>query len=729
MSRFLRSFLVLVFCFAFADTARAGKQLAITTTDTDFRWSWLDDCDTWLRSSGGVGVARTWTLVEGSLPQGATIDAASGRVRCRPNESGQVFQFTLSVRDAMGTSATKAFSVRVHPVPRPARANIPVTLSCIYMPKPRWPSHQWADLYYHSSRSGVRADFGQRMPLLGYYQGDNPDVLDWQIQFASPRGITNFMFNDYWVQGIARPVYATSMDAYLASRYGSDYTTFAMLYNGVDGPQHNAPRRAFFVDTVLPYYLANYFNRPNYLTIAGKPVIEILSWGAAFAPDTPERVAETLDAIDQRLGELTSAPGYVGPQWTGVYWMTSDIGSTTVDFSTAKRAGFDAVAPYYVDKYLWPNGNTALWPRHITSTDGNAVYPPGVEYSTFVDSSLVLHTQAFEAAAASGLDFVTAVNPDFDSRCIFWQGPQLYYHGQNMADYRRLLAGVATMVAAHPHTIPVSDRTGKPLVGLGPWNEQIESSSIEPGLTAFNRQPALGDDDCLGQEYMLANAAAEAFGVHDIHEYGVHWPHRPGSLSLGSPLEKRTWAFADDADVLRWQGLGNAVVRRLPGTQSMFVEAYSLPESVPHVPPTIMTACDTALSDFGAPIAGTRSYDVLHVRVRFLDAANFVTNVMLAWKAGTYDATSDEFWRVTPSAGEFSGGIFPKCMQGTWPCEANSTLPFGTTLVLDYDMRDPNAVAHWRGRLREIQLRFFTSIETRVSFQIESIWLTTHQAQ
>src|SRR6185295_10085515 len=84
--------------------------------------------------------------------------------------------------------ATRAVDAGVYPVPEPKPNDIPYTLSAIYMPKPSWPSFAWGFLRLNNERNAVKHTKGQRMPLLGYYQGDSPEVLDWQIKMAVDRG-------------------------------------------------------------------------------------------------------------------------------------------------------------------------------------------------------------------------------------------------------------------------------------------------------------------------------------------------------------------------------------------------------------------------------------------------------------------------------------------------------------------------------------------------------------
>jgi hypothetical protein len=189
--------------------------------------SFADRFSLTLAATGGSG-QYSWSIAAGAFPAGLTMTSA-GIVFGVPTASGP-FACTVMVTDENGRYATKEFTNRVYPVPKPKPIDIAYTLTTIYMPKPSWPSHQWGDMRMVNERDGIKATFGQRMPLLGYYRGDDPEVLDWQIKMAVDRGITCFMFDDYWTEGVDHPIYATSSGAFLRARY-RDRMTFGMPLN------------------------------------------------------------------------------------------------------------------------------------------------------------------------------------------------------------------------------------------------------------------------------------------------------------------------------------------------------------------------------------------------------------------------------------------------------------------------------------------------------------------
>jgi hypothetical protein len=471
-------------------------------------------------------------------------------------------------------SGTRNFDVGVYAAPRPNPIDIPYTLSAIYMPKPSWPSFAWGFLRTNDERNAVKHTRGQRRPMLGYYQGDSPEVLDWQIKMAVDRGITNFVFDDYWVDNVDHPVLDTSIKAFLASRY-RDYMSFAMLYNycltpaDASSPSQPAELKACFLDNVLPFYVSQYFTQPNYLKIDGRPVVQLLHVAGATGLSDPAAIREFLDDADAYIAAHSIYPG--------AYWIAGDtIGAPynpggPISFQNVAAAGFDAVAPYYVLPYLWPDapsafgGNLPIYipdcpppgPSNCNLT-GNFDWPPGLPYSgapdSVVEASIDRHARAFEAAGAippplPGLKFVPAIATDFDSRSIYWARRHLYFNGQTDEEYRYLLGQVKDLVDRNLTLLPTSSNTGKPLVGLGAWNEQQESSSVEPGYSEFQ-----WPDSDTPDPWSIATAAATTFGGPASYDV-----YTPPDLGRGFPA-KSNWTFstATGAGLDEWSSMATA---------------------------------------------------------------------------------------------------------------------------------------------------------------------------
>lgn len=627
----------------------------------------------------------TWSIVGGALPPGLTLSSA-GVVGGTPSAAGP-FSVTVKAIDVEERWGTRTYSGSVYAVPKPKPISIPYTLTAIYMPKPSWPSHQWGDMRMVNEKNETKASFGQRMPLLGYYQGDSPEVLDWQIKMAVDRGITNFMFLDGWVDGVGR-TYDTSRQAFFNARYRSSMT-FGALFGSCETPTNTAAaRQACFLNTVLPWYVANYFSQPNYLRIDGRPVIQFLNIGLALGTLDPGEVQVVRDAADAYIAAHTP--------YAGAYWITCDTApdaaspdpTPKVSFARARDLGFDAVSPYYVLPYIWPAGGWDVFPIQLTPT-GNNPWPTGLPYADLVQQSLNLHGQGFTESAATGLKFITAIAPDFDSRNVFWSTRHLYFSGQSHTLYWSLLSSVRQQVDANPGALAISTNTGKPLVGLGPWNEQHESSTIEPGYSTFQRT---GGGN--GDPFFMASAAAKVFGgpaSYDSYLPGDHG--RPFPAKSDWTFSTATGGGLDEWNTLATAGLsiGAGDVLQVDGPGRVVMSAATF-----------------------VPTAG---YQRVKLLVRVDQGAGRLSQVVVHPRSSDYSATAHFF--ETP---EEPGHQFFNMLYGV-PA-ANYTNVDG---FRQYTFEVAANPSQWQGTLKYLELRFEilpnTEAQGSVRYSIKRVWL------
>jgi hypothetical protein len=671
--------------------AQAQIPPTVTTDVSDFdALTFGDPFSLTLQAAGGTP-PYTWSIERGALPDGLAM-TPRGVIASTPSLAGQTTAFTVRVTDVHGMSGAKAFGVRVYPVPRPKPIDIPYTLSTIYMPKPSWPSHQWSDLRTNNERNAVKATRGQRMPLLGYYQGDNPEVLDWQIKMAADRGITNFMFDDFWVDSVDHPVLETSSGAFLASRYSS-YMSFAMLYVGCTtlGVDWAAEKQACFMTRVLPYYVSHYFSQPNYLKVDGRPVIELLNVGGATGLLDPSAIQAFLDIAD----------GYIAAQsdYPGAYWIAGDtLGAPfpPVDLQLVADAGFDAVAPYYVVPYIWPEAGN-LWAgfpipiceaAQACDLDGNFDWKPGLPYSTLVNESIDRHAQAFASAAqlpAPGLKFITSIATDFDSRTVYWLDKHLYFNGHTAGDYEHLLTTVKAQVDGNLDLVPFSSNTGKPLVGLGAWNEHMESTSVEPSYSAFP-QGRSGLDP-----WFVATAAAMAFGGPASYDRPA-----PPDLGRGFPV-KTEWTFSTTtgAGLDEWNAMALAGLSIGPD-DTLVIEG---PGDVQINTPTFVEAS---------------SVGQVKVLVRVDNGADRLQTLSLYSQGSDYSATAHRIGAPPERAHRFYGPVYA--------LPASEPPPGFVEYTFDV-AEDPR----WKGTIKALELRFGASDPSpgaaQMRFSLKKVWM------
>ena len=276
---------------------------------------------------------------------------------------------------------------------------------------------------------------GQRIPLLGYYQGDNPDVLDWQIKFAVDHGITFFVFDDYWTDGADGPAYGGSASAFLRARH-REFMQFAMMVTSLlTRAEDWQSEKDLFLRQVVPYYVAHYLNKPNYLQADGKPVIGIIAAGATFRGAPPAEVKAIFDLADAQIAAAT--------KFRGAFWMTCDPMSSPVDFTLAKTCGFSAVMPYYIAPYLYPSGlGWDAFPIHpLAGEKGtNGLWPVGLPFDTVRPMSVEQHKRSLIEAERKKFRFITAISADFDSRPYTFMPKHLYFAHHSRDEYAAMVA-------------------------------------------------------------------------------------------------------------------------------------------------------------------------------------------------------------------------------------------------------------------------------------------------
>jgi hypothetical protein len=121
--------------------------------------------------------------------------------------------------------------------------------------------------------------FPDREPLLGWYDEGDPEVTDWEIKWALEHGISFFLTCWYRAAGNEGQPVKPALDHWLAkglpgSRFGSQMRFALMFENGHRRFAGSISRQDLF-ENLLPFWIAEYFKRPNYLTLDGRPVLAI----------------------------------------------------------------------------------------------------------------------------------------------------------------------------------------------------------------------------------------------------------------------------------------------------------------------------------------------------------------------------------------------------------------------------------------------------------------------
>ncbi len=121
--------------------------------------------------------------------------------------------------------------------------------------------------------------FPERQPVLGWYDEGDPEVTDWEIKYLLEHGITFGITCWYRDKGnLGQPVKPWLghwlHEGLFKSRYG-DRFTFAIMWENIAKQACGLASEKDLLENLLPFWVENYFRRPNYLRVDGKPVLMI----------------------------------------------------------------------------------------------------------------------------------------------------------------------------------------------------------------------------------------------------------------------------------------------------------------------------------------------------------------------------------------------------------------------------------------------------------------------
>ena len=311
--------------------------------------------------------------------------------------------------------------------------------------------------------------FPERMPLLGYYREGDPDVMDWQIRWAVEHGVGFFAFDWYWDRG-RRMLEHALHDGYLRARFRSSMR-FCLLW-----ANHNPPGSSSEADllAMTDYWIAQYFHRPEYLAIDGKPVVIVFSPRRLRADLGTEGVRRALARMRARVREA-GLPG--------LYVMgAAHVGRGKL--AALVHEGYDAATGYN-----YP---------HAGMADPAALRAP---YASMVDG----YEQIWYTIAARGLiDYVPVTEPGWDSRP--WHGDTaLVRTERDPAAFEDMLRRARAFTDRHP---VAGDRR---LVLIEAWNEYGEGEVIEP-----HRQWGFAYLDAVRRVFARGGGRHEDVGPADV---------------------------------------------------------------------------------------------------------------------------------------------------------------------------------------------------------------------
>ncbi len=382
------------------------------------------------------------------------------------------------------------------PEPRPA----PTELLIGAHHCPLWEAEKptmWAQIRKHMDR----------VPALGFYDGANPEVADWETTWAVEHGVTFFIYCWYRTSqgGPVTTMFESAITKALQkSRYRSQMRYTIMWENQSRGRAGVADERDL-MDNLLPYWIETFFKDPSYLKVDNKPVLFI--YRPEFLVDDLGGVDQVVQAFDRMRAACREA-GFDGLTLLGEY-----RGLDPNHLALMKSLGLD-----YTFAYCWhvggspaPDVAVATQMDYIRKTQELDVLPQVVTvtqgWSGWADEGSIwkLPAKDWEGLLRQAKAFVSTLPADqLGSRMLLldnwneWgEGHYLSPHVDNGFDYLDAVRRVfSTAPEEHTDLIPED-------LGLEPYDTAYRAwvaaeRETRRELAQFALKPGAEDPGLLG---------------------------------------------------------------------------------------------------------------------------------------------------------------------------------------------------------------------------------------
>lgn len=112
--------------------------------------------------------------------------------------------------------------------------------------------------------------FPEREPLLGWYDDGSVDIMRQQLHWMQAYGVDFVVFDWYWNGN--RPLLDHALKAYFSAPNRA-VVPFSLLW-----ANHGSnPKSRLDFESMISFWIDNYFKRPEYLSVDGKPLVFIFS--------------------------------------------------------------------------------------------------------------------------------------------------------------------------------------------------------------------------------------------------------------------------------------------------------------------------------------------------------------------------------------------------------------------------------------------------------------------
>lgn len=329
-----------------------------------------------------------------------------------------------------------------------------------------------------------------KVPLWGYTDESDPNVMAQKIAAAADHGVDAFIFDWYYYND--GPFLERTIDRGFLNATNNHRLKFGLMWANHDWLeihpyQRGTPQQLLFPGKVTPatfekicdHLIKDYFQHPSYWRIAGKPYFSFYELTKLL--ESFGSVPATRAALDQFRAK-TIATGLPGLHLNAVVWgqpILPGEGTPTDPAQLVRDLGFDSVTSY-------------VWVHHVAlpeqQTDYNWVRD---QYFGYWDQAEKMFSVPYYPNVTMGWDS----SPRCEQSDTFgnFGYPFTNTIGDNTPErFRAALALAKQRLLARPD--------GPRIININCWNEWTEGSYLEP-------------DTVHGMKYL--EAVREVFGVRE----------------------------------------------------------------------------------------------------------------------------------------------------------------------------------------------------------------------
>lgn len=357
--------------------------------------------------------------------------------------------------------------------------------SYVPQPVPAQTDYQIGAFYYPGwdrtdAWDPIKRFYPERKPLLGWHHVGNPEVVDWQIKWAVEHGVRFFVYDWYWAKGHQRLEEGLHSGLFKA-RY-QNLIKFCLLYANHKPFNTEDCYSPEEFEKTTEFWIANYFKRPNYLTVDGKPVLIMFS-PTELRHLGKDKVKPVLDRMRQQCREA-GLPGVYLCGTCGCPSQPSHLAWHRKFLESMRDEGYDAVTAYgWSNANMTPAERTTLRSPYSACIEG---YRQGwndladlLDAGATNESTSLLRDRSTSTGRAGGNSLLKLIPPlagGWD--CRPWSGDSAIARTDRTPEqFKKHLLDCKAFLDTREQAPKLK------MAIVGAWNEWCEGSYIEPEVT------------------------------------------------------------------------------------------------------------------------------------------------------------------------------------------------------------------------------------------------------